>query len=107
MHYTRWLFSAVWLIVLLHLPPAFAMQRDFFPTPNDYSVRMPGPDGRAAYHEVPVAKGNCSVLVNIIRRIEGWQRPPDRKSEPNSIIFQFRRVDDEIKVGLSVVYPVR
>ena len=104
MRSTRWLFSAVWLVVLLHLPPAFAMQRDFFPTPNDYSVRMPGRNGRPAHYEVPAVIGVCPVHFSNFRLINDWQRPPDQKGEPVTILFKLSRVDDSIKVNFSLLF---
>ncbi|HEX5735229.1 MAG TPA: hypothetical protein VF131_20535 [Blastocatellia bacterium] len=104
MRSTRWLFSAVWLIVLFHLPPAFAMQKDAFPKPSDYSVRMPSRDHRPSYYEIPEAVGVRSALFNIFTRISDWQRPPDQRSEPTSILFHFRRVDDTIKIDFSPVF---
>ena len=107
MRSARWLFSLLWLIVLFHMPSAFAMQWVApFPTPSDYSIEIPGKDGRPSYHEVPAARDDCAVLINDLKRISGWQRPPDQTNQPNSILLKFRRVDDAIKAVLSLLYPV-
>lgn len=101
---TRCLFSVIWLIALLHLPSAFAMQRDRFPKPSDYAVRMPGYDARFSYHEVPAAKGVCPLALHDFKRIKDWQRPPDQTDEPKAIQFKFRREGDAIEVDLSLIF---
>lgn len=100
----RWGFSVIWIIALLHMPSAFAMQSDRFPTPSDYSIKMAERDGRFSYHEVPAAVGVCPLALHVFNRIKDWQRPPDQTDEPTSIQFKFRRVDDAIKVDLSLIF---
>ena len=103
MRSARWLFSLVWLILIFHIPSAFAMQVDRFPTPSDYSIKMPR-DGRTRYYEVPAAAGLCPLALHSFNRIKGWERPPDHPGDPTAIQFKFRRVEDVIEVDLSLVF---
>ena len=99
----RLVFPVVLSIALLQFSATLAVQRDYFPTPSDYSVKIPAMKGTDIYVEVPAATGEVFACYEF-RRINNWQRPPEQSADPSAFQLKLRRVGDAIEMDLSVVF---
>lgn len=95
--------AAVLSIALLQSPPTLAIQRDHFPAPSDYAVKVPDKNGKPSYFDVPATRGEIFVCYEF-KQIKNWQRPPDQSTDALAYQLKCRREGDTIRIDLSVVF---
>lgn len=96
-------FLAACFSLLLHLPPAFAIQRENLPTPSDLALEIPDVNGQPSYWDVPAVTGIVLARYEF-KRIKNWQRSPDQPADPSAFQLQCSREGDAIKIDLSIIF---
>jgi hypothetical protein len=103
MHPMRLFLTAISFFALLHSPSASAVQRDYFPTPSDYSLEIQDGDGEPMYLPVPAATGNVFARYGF-NRIKNWQRPPEQSQDASAFQVKCLREGDAIKLYLTIIF---
>jgi len=99
MRSARWLAFVAGLIALLSAPAA-ALQRNPFPLPTDFSLRIIDDQGRSHYYLITEAGDR--MWFGQFKRIAGWHMPASQPKDVTRVQLACRREGDRIRIDLSV-----